>query len=167
VATHNLAELLHWQGTRADEALRLAQRSRALQERLFDRAVPEDGLLLARIHLARGELHDAENQLAWIEREHGTDVSPTVRVLGAAIQLALADLDPSRPPAEPAAWDVLERESADALPGEERIELLWLRMLAARARARDGEARDALARARVLVADAPIWEARIATALAA
>jgi tetratricopeptide (TPR) repeat protein len=64
-AHHNLAELKIWHGD-FDEALRLATRSRDIEQRFIPKPGPEDTLLLARIHVARNEVEPATRYLDWI-----------------------------------------------------------------------------------------------------
>ena len=99
--SHNLAEVLYWQGE-LDEALPLALRSRELQRRFSgddDRA--DDALLVARIRAARGEREEAEAELAVVRASR--DLGPTARLLVRMLELALG-------PAGAGDWEALEPE---------------------------------------------------------
>jgi tetratricopeptide (TPR) repeat protein len=98
-STHNLAEILYWQGE-FDEALPLALRSRELQRSFSgDRVHPDDALLVARIQAARGELDDARIELT--EARRSDDVAPTRQALIRMVELALG-------PSTAADWEALE-----------------------------------------------------------
>jgi tetratricopeptide (TPR) repeat protein len=150
VATHNLAELLLWHGA-LDEALPLAIRARTLQQR-FWKDVPDDALLLARIHAARGELEPARALIAWIGEACVLDeADPVVCVLVEALRHLLGN-------AHAASWETLE---CSALPPEESIEVWSLRAQAALDAGDPATALVAIEHARAHVNAAPIWRARV------
>jgi tetratricopeptide (TPR) repeat protein len=98
-STHNLAEILYWQGE-LDEALPLALRSRELQRRFSgEDELPDDALLVARIRAARGELDEARLELD--EARRSDDVTPTRQALIRLVELMLE-------PSTPADWQALE-----------------------------------------------------------
>jgi tetratricopeptide (TPR) repeat protein len=85
LANHNLAETLYWKGE-LEEALALAERALALRTRFSGDAVAEDALLVALIHLARGD-----RAAASAVRRRATSLdTPRERVLGCIVDLALA-----------------------------------------------------------------------------
>ncbi|HWM85730.1 MAG TPA: protein kinase, partial [Kofleriaceae bacterium] len=87
-ATHNLAELLHFE-CRDEEALPLAHRSFALQQRFVAQPGPEDALLLGRIALGLGDGESAARHLAWLEASSAcADAAPTYRVFHRALDMA-------------------------------------------------------------------------------
>ena len=158
VASHNLAELLYRSGEE-EECLALARRSRALQERFWQN-LPEDALLLARIHAARQEYDRARHELDWLERECRPESSdPIVRSLFRTVKLAVAEASGKRP--SPDGWDALLAEARQAIPAEELIEVLWWRARTAIAGRRWDEARHALAEAQDHLVDSPVWTRRI------
>jgi tetratricopeptide (TPR) repeat protein len=98
-ATHNLAEVLYWQGE-LEAALPLAIRSRDLQRRFTGEGeLPDDALLVARIQTARGQLDLARAELATLTSRDG--LAPTARMLLRMLELVLH-------PSTPADWDALE-----------------------------------------------------------
>jgi tetratricopeptide (TPR) repeat protein len=171
-ATHNVAELLYW-GGQDDEALALARRSRVLEERFVERLVPDDSLLLARIHAARGEHDEASRLLDWICERCATDaLAPTERAFVRALSLVLARGDVSAGPgAEPREgagadagaapdWDALVEEAARAFPAEELLEVLYFRAIAALRNDRRPEAVVTLQQASRRLDECPIWRPR-------
>lgn len=136
IAAFNLAELLHYQGREGD-AFPLATRARELQQRFFDdHPIPEDALLLARLHAFAGTDHgnaEARRYLEWVDARCPEETrTPSVRVLVTAMRLLLAnDVSP--------AWDALDRDAVSASLLDERADVLLAAVLAAK-RARDAEA---------------------------
>jgi tetratricopeptide (TPR) repeat protein len=126
-ATYNLAELLY-RGGALDEALELARRSHALAERVVDKPLPEDPLLVARIQLVRGDREDARRQLAWIAGHcPDADLAPGVLVQLEMMALALAG-DPAD-----VRWEALMERVRTALGEDGVAEALQLRALVPRA----------------------------------
>jgi hypothetical protein len=158
VATHNLAELLHWCGREAD-ALSLARRSRVLEERFAERAAPDDTLLLARIQAARGDLDEAGRLLGWIaERCPPSPASPTVNVLYRALKLAVAAHGVEvRGAGDPDSWEAVIADAERDLPAEEMLEALSWNARAALRAERVREAAAALERARPRLLESPLW----------
>ncbi|MCG8423865.1 MAG: protein kinase [Proteobacteria bacterium] len=154
VATHNLAELLYRSGER-EESLALARRSRVLQER-FWKHVPEDALLLARIHTARMEYDDASSLLEWLERECSPQASdPIVHSLYRAVALVLAEKRSGQTVA--AAWQELVDRARHIIPAEEFIEVLWWRASVAISAERRDEAHQAVQEAQTRLGEAAVW----------
>jgi Tfp pilus assembly protein PilF len=128
------------------------------RRRAGDAGRPVALLLLARVRLYRGDEADAR---ALFERIQGGQRSaadagradallvPSEEVLCAMIDLATRDLAASGAAlgAHEVAWDDLEERSARFSVGQEQIEVLEVRAIAALRRGRLGEARGALERA--------------------
>ncbi|AUX47202.1 protein kinase [Sorangium cellulosum] len=163
VATHNLAELLHWCG-RADEALALARRSRVLEERFGGRDAPDDALLLARVQAARGDLGEAGRLVAWIDARCRPDPSsPAVYALFRTMKLVLAAAgirSAAAVGAEEDSWEALTELAERTLPVEELLEVLYFRARVAASAGRHAEARAALDRARPALAGCRMWQPR-------
>ena len=95
-ATHNLAELLQFEG-RPDEALPLALRSFELQQRFVARHGPEDAVLLCRIGLSLGDRDSVHRHLAWIDAHAvAGDAAPAVRLFHRAAELVPPRGEPRR-----------------------------------------------------------------------
>ncbi|MGK3999715.1 protein kinase domain-containing protein [Sorangium sp. So ce1024] len=162
VATHNLAELLHWCG-REDEALALARRSRVLDERFGERAAPDDALLIARIQAARGELREAARLVAWVADRCGADASaPAPYALFRMLKLVLAAEGLWVPSGEDQedGWDALTAFAERSLPVEELLEVLYFHVRTAASAGRHREASAALARARAALGRCRMWQPR-------
>lgn len=155
VATHNLAEFLHWSGKHRD-ALPLARRAHALQ-RFLPAPVAPDMLLLARIHAALDELDAVRAMLARVRALGGA--APPVRSGGIAVAMLELVLAEAEGRASASAWERLIREAEHAVPGEELLELHYFRARAAVAGARWHELARVLADARALVDAHPVWQA--------
>ena len=171
VATYNLAEDLYWSGEDDREALALARRSRALQQRYIAEPVAEDALLVARVAAACGEAAEAAEALAWVEAHvPPARRSPAARLF--ARQVA-AWIDPG----PLAVWDALLDEAEASLAGDDRLEVLYWAARAARRAGADPAAADpaaadpaaadpaglvarALTRAAALLPEFPIWRRR-------
>ena len=153
VATHNLAELLYWNG-RLDEALPFAIRGRELQQR-FWQDTPHDALLLARIHATRGDRETARELVDWIESQCASPRHDAITELMLdALRLLLKGAGPEE-------WEPLARRATDELPPEEWFEITCWRATTA-LDARDLErARRLLAAARARLGEAPICEPRV------
>ncbi|WP_438013556.1 protein kinase [Sorangium sp. So ce315] len=159
MATLNLAELRYWMGA-LDEALSLARRSLDLQRRFFNqRPSPDDALLLARVHLARGEHDEAARHLAEAcASVPEPDLTPCARTLARLVQQALDDRAAGR--FDAAAWRALVDEARHTAILHEHAEALHGALLSA---LRAGAAREA----RVFVEEARavsvgFWEQRFA-----
>ncbi|XXY51106.1 protein kinase [Sorangium sp. So ce269] len=153
-ATGNLAELLFWNGS-DDEALGLARRGRALEERFMERPVHELSLVLARLHAARGEDAEAAARVAWIRASCPPGPSaPSAQALLDAVGLAIDA-------AGGASWEETLARSRDLLPIE-RLEALYFLARAARRAGREAEARAAFAEARPLLPEGPSFARRFA-----
>ncbi|WP_437892866.1 protein kinase domain-containing protein [Sorangium sp. So ce124] len=156
-ATLNLAELRYWLGA-PDEALPLARRSLELQRRYFNkRPSPDDVLLLARIHIARGEHDEAARHLAEARASlPEPNLTPCARTLARLVQQALDDRAAGR--FDAAAWRALVEEARHTAILHEHAEALHSAALSA---LRAGAAGEALALVRDARADsAGFWEQR-------
>ncbi|WP_437292512.1 protein kinase domain-containing protein [Sorangium sp. So ce426] len=156
-ATLNLAELRYWLGA-PDEALPLARRSLDLQRRYFNqRPSPDDVLLLARIHLARGEHDEAARHLAEARASlPEPDLTPCARTLARLVQQALDDRAAGR--FDAAAWRALVDEARQTAILHEHAEALHSAALSALRAGEGGEARLFLAEARAT--SAGFWQQR-------
>ncbi|WP_437902043.1 protein kinase [Sorangium sp. So ce327] len=156
-ATLNLAELRYWLGA-PDEALPLARRSLDLQRRYFNkRPSPDDVLLLARIHLARGEHDEAARHLAEARASlPEPDLTPCARTLARLVQQALDDRAAGR--FDAAAWRALVDEARQTAILHEHAEALHSAALSALRAGEGGEARLFLAEARAM--SAGFWQQR-------
>jgi len=135
-ATVNLAELLFIGGDDS-ESLELATRARALRRRFVAQDFCFDGLLLARIHAARGEYAEAQRYVDEIGADAaGEQYTDSERTLLRAVRLTLSG-------AEPAQWAALH-EPAE-LPVPQRMELRYWRARAARSRGDRAAVHDILA----------------------
>ncbi|WP_437790270.1 protein kinase domain-containing protein [Sorangium sp. So ce693] len=156
-ATLNLAELRYWLGA-PDEALPLARRSLELQRRYFNkRPSPDDVLLLARIHIARGEHDEAARHLAEARASlPEPNLTPCARTLARLVQQALDDRAAGR--FDAAAWRALVEEARHTAILHEHAEALHSAALSA---LRAGAAGEALAFVRDARANsAGFWEQR-------
>ncbi|WP_437729736.1 protein kinase domain-containing protein [Sorangium sp. So ce1335] len=158
LATLNLAEMRFWMGA-PDEALPLARRSLDLQRRFFNqRPSPDDALLLARIHLARGEDDAAARHLAEARASVSEpDLTPCALTLARLVQLALDDRAAGR--FDAAAWRALVDEARRTEVMHERAEALHSAIVSALRAGAGGEARLFLAEARA--ASAGFWQQRL------
>ncbi|WP_437629509.1 protein kinase domain-containing protein [Sorangium sp. So ce854] len=145
-ATLNLAELRYWMGA-LDEALPLARRSLDLQRRFFAQCPSlDDVLLLARIHLARGEHDDAARLLTEaLASLPEPDVTPCARTLARLVQRALDDRAAGR--FDAAAWRALVEEARHTAVMHEHAEALHSAILSALRVGAGGDARAFLAEA--------------------
>ncbi|WP_437966204.1 protein kinase [Sorangium sp. So ce260] len=163
VATHNLAELLHWCG-REDEALALARRSRVLDERFGERAAPDDALLIARIQAARGDFREAARLVAWVaERCIPDDSAPALVALFRTMKLVLAAEgleSPAGAEEQGDSWEALTDFAERTLPVEELLEVLYFRARVAASTGRHLEASAVLDRARPALAGCRMWRPR-------
>ncbi|MGK3984376.1 protein kinase [Sorangium sp. So ce136] len=148
-ATLNLAEMRYWMGA-LDEALPLARRSLDLQRRFFNqRPSPDDVLLLARIHLARGEHDEAARYLAEARASlPEADLTPCARMLARLVQLTLENLDDRAAGRfDAVAWRALVEEARRTAVVHEHAEALHSAVLSALRAGAGGEARELLAEA--------------------
>jgi serine/threonine protein kinase/tetratricopeptide (TPR) repeat protein len=163
IATHNLAELLFWLG-QEDEALMLAQRCRVLQLR-FMQGFPLDAILLARIHLARGEVAEARELFRWLQDECKPDRSDaSVDVMLDLLSLLLYDRfegQPGDPSDLSARWDSLMQRGQRGLLKEQMIEVCWWQARQAIQQGNRSRAWQMCEQARAMLIDAPVWQNRI------
>ncbi len=152
VVSHNLAELLYWQG-RTGEALPLARRGRLLQERFLPAPVADDALLLARVTAAVGAAAEARDWLDWVEANVPEAArAPSDRVVSTLLALVVAgDGAIER-------WDRVLTDARATLAPEELLEALHWAVVAGAPERRDA----LLTEARELAADSPIWRRRFA-----
>ncbi len=152
VVSHNLSELLYWQG-RVNEALPLARRGRLLQERFLPAPVADDALLLARVTAAAGAAGESRQWLDWVEANVPEAArAPSDRVVSALLSLVVdGDIDGGR-------WTAVLADARTALAPEELLEAMHWAVVAGDPEQRD----DLLAEARELAAEHPIWSRRFA-----
>lgn len=162
-ATYNLAELLFWLGNE-DEALVLAQRCYVLQLRFF-RGVSLDAILLARIHLARGEVAAARELFRWLQDECKPDRSDaSVDVMFDVLLLILDtrhDEQSSESSDQSDKWHSLLQRAQYGLLKEQTIEVFWWRARLALQTRQLALARQMLEQALDLLNEAPIWKNRL------
>jgi tetratricopeptide (TPR) repeat protein len=124
MATFNLAELLFWSGS-LEEALPLAFRCRDLQQRFFSqRPSPSEALLLARIHLVRGDEDEVARQLAEVLAtcpDH--DLTACTRTLVRLVQRCLDDRRSGQ--LDSTAWAALIAEALETATLHEHMEALY------------------------------------------
>jgi tetratricopeptide (TPR) repeat protein len=157
-ATFNLAELLYWRGD-MDAALRLARRSRELQQRFVREPVPDEALLLARI-LWRSDAGAARVHMDWLAEHCQRDTwPPHARVLHAMMAQVLDTLAGGR--IDRAAWKALAAQARAHAPLDEHREILVTVVeLACRCGQLD-EARHWVQRARAAAQGASLWIGRL------
>jgi tetratricopeptide (TPR) repeat protein len=88
IGTHNLAESLLWAGE-LDESLRLSARCLAIQEAHAEGSTAPDRLLLARVHVARGDRDDGRRLVSAFEATAAIENEDQLVV--AALRCALDD----------------------------------------------------------------------------
>jgi hypothetical protein len=161
-ATGNLAEFLHWMG-HTEEALRLARRAHALGLRFFiEHPVAVDAVLLARVHLARGDIKEARGLLEWVEAHCEPErVPPNTQALRRLVTLRLHEA--AGAPHAPSTWEALLAEAEPNTSGDELTELLHEATLSALGAGRREEARAWLTRAERTGAASPLWRERLDT----
>ncbi|HWM85088.1 MAG TPA: protein kinase [Kofleriaceae bacterium] len=150
-ANMNLAEALYWQWD-LDGALPLAERALALQIRFSGPdAMADDALLLARIHLARGDTAAAEEA----RRRALSPTSPRTGALSRIVDLVLTG-------APAGDWEAAERDiRAEAPYAEIETEFyLWATRTALAANDRS-RARAWLEKARAEAASSRAWQRQI------
>ena len=155
IATHNLAEFLHWSG-KHDEALTLALRAYDLQRFLPERAAA-DALLLARICAA---LDDVDG-LRRMRTEIQTLAQAKQLTQFESSALDMLDLLMSDDPSS-REWDRLIESAHSNLPSEEFLEFLFFR---ARAAIKQGDwscVHNVLTEARPRLDEHPAWRAPFA-----
>ena len=151
MANLNLAETLYWKWDLA-AALKLADRALLLQTRFSGPdALADDAFLLARIHLARGEVAAAREA----RQKAGNPTEPKTRGLARIVDLVLAR-------ATPAEWAAAEGEALAEAPYEEiAIEFFLWASRAALAVGDRVRAREWLGRAREQAGTKPAWQRQI------
>ncbi|MCG8417851.1 MAG: protein kinase [Proteobacteria bacterium] len=150
IATHNLAEFLHWSGCHS-EALRLARRAYALQ-RFLPEPTPPDALLLARIHAALDHVDEARQMLEEVRSlAYSKRLTRFEQIATAVLDLTLSEQSSS------SAWDELLRIARRNLPGEEFLEMLFFCARTAWKSRRWQQAADAIAEAQTKLDEQPTW----------
>jgi hypothetical protein len=147
----NLAEALYWRWD-LDGALPLAERAMQLQTRFAGPDGPlDDALLLARIHLARGDIEAAGEA----RRQAGDPASPRTRALARVVDLLLSHAGCDE-------WLAAESEDLAGAPyAEIAIEFyLWATRAAVAADDHD-RAREWLRRARERAGSSHAWQRQI------
>ena len=135
-ASHNLAELLCGQGE-LDEAWTLAQRSRAIHERVYwEMPIPSDALLLARIACARGDTAEARAQMVWIETHCPQDtITPAISALIDMVKLWVAAAEYRPAPqgawADEGSWRALVARAEKHCVESQRLEVLYMAAVSA------------------------------------
>jgi eukaryotic-like serine/threonine-protein kinase len=150
LANLNLAEALYLNGD-PDGALPLAERALALQARFSGPGVIEDALLVARIHLARGDTGAAEHA----RTRAGAATNPSSRAYVRIIDLVLTGASPDE-------WAAAEEEALAGAPyAEIAIEFyLWASRAALSADDRT-RARKWLQRARERAGTGRAWQRQL------
>lgn len=138
---YNMAEFLYLWGD-IEEATPHAERALQLElQRTSNAPRMEVELLSARMALHRGDLAHAGKIVAFIrERKRATMPSPAVDVLCTAVEYACGDV-------HDAAWEALDKRSAQFSIGQERIEVLEARAVSALRRGLADDARQHFVRA--------------------
>ncbi|MBA3457423.1 MAG: protein kinase [Deltaproteobacteria bacterium] len=145
--THNLAEHLLWDN-QLDEAIQLARRGLALQQRAGEGATSLDRLLLARVLAARGELPELREVLATfsVDERAGDDEAASDKTIEVLHAIASA--------ADAAGW-------SRALHGIESV-FVQMRLELWQLAKRHGQLSDDLcASARQLARTDPVWARRV------
>lgn len=162
IATHNVAECLHWLG-HEEEAFTLASRVRILEQRFLDKAVVEGTLLLARIQLVRGCFGDARELLAWIHEHCSLELAePTLQALAHVIELVLtqeARGDAFRATAGEA-WHQVTQKASEGMFSEGLLEVLYWRARTAVSASLWPEVEEILKEARIKLEECPFWRFR-------
>ncbi|MBJ6762701.1 protein kinase [Myxococcaceae bacterium JPH2] len=156
----NLAELLLYQG-RTTEALPLARRAGQLSQRFFPHSMAQDGLLLARLSLAVGDLDGTARQLAWLEETGAARRLPLgSRVLQHAVMRGLGEAQGAHA-YDGAQWARLSAEAQEHCTPDERLEVLVAAAEAARAAQDAPRLRSILDEANAAIRIAPLWTERV------
>jgi tetratricopeptide (TPR) repeat protein len=145
--THNLAEHLLWDN-QLDEAIQLARRGLALQQRAGEGATALDRLLLARVLAARGELEELREVLATftVDERAGDDEAAGDKTIEVLRAIATS--------ADAVGW-------SKALHGTESV-FVQMRLELWQLAARHGQLSDELrVSARELARTEPVWARRI------
>ncbi|WP_437586005.1 protein kinase domain-containing protein [Sorangium sp. So ce1000] len=157
MASYNVAVLLHW-SDRQREALALARRARWLEEHASERPVPQTAILLAQIHLALDEYEHASQLVLWIART--CVLEPGDIRDYALLELVLCEVGLRPAGASSLSWGEAIALAKDQPIVENTLQLFYWRARTALRRGRTGEAEEALASARALRAESPLWLAR-------
>ncbi|HKE19098.1 MAG TPA: protein kinase [Kofleriaceae bacterium] len=146
----NLASLLYMRGD-PDSALPLATRAVSLQVRFSGPDESDEVLLLARVHLARGEFAAAEEA----RRRAGVPTNPQQRVLARIVDLVLRG-------AAPIDWSAAEDEILGEAPYAEIAIEFFLWAVRSALKAKDwSRAHQWLERARERAGSGRVWERQI------
>lgn len=157
VTTHNLAEILHWAGDDR-QALDLARRAHALQHHVSPEPSPDDLLLLARIHASRGDMDDVRRLMTSVLDDiSASRLAPSDQLILDMLELYSYD---NSDEAVALSWDALIDCSRDILAGEEFLEVLYFRILAALQANRADDASAASSEAHTLLPNHTIFERR-------
>ncbi|MCG8422392.1 MAG: protein kinase [Proteobacteria bacterium] len=159
ITTHNLAEILHWAGD-DNQALLLAQRARALQRHVSPDPVPDDSLLLARIHASLGEHGDVRRLTTWVrDNIPAVNLAPSDEIVLTMLELFIGDEFDEQ---SASAWDSLIERARGTLPNEEFLEVLYFRVRASIAANRMADSFQCIAEAHRMLAEHSIFERRFA-----
>ncbi len=151
---YNQAEMLLWCGD-TGAALPLARRAQDLQRR-FIGATAVDGLLVARILIARGEHATAAAELAAARGQDEGELQPMMRMHFDLVATASSAAAPS------AAWDALVAAATEVNSIHELFEVLHVAIVAALAHADLDQAERRLVSARAAAVGSPMWRERFA-----
>lgn len=162
IATHNVAECLHWLG-HEDEAYTLASRVRMLEQRFLDQAAIEGPLLLARVQLVRGYYGDAKELLAWI-RQHCllNLVEPTLQALADVIDCVIEqDVQGNAYRVRSTeTWAQITQKASQGLFTEGLLEVLYWRARTAVSAGLWAEVEQVLNEAHAKLEECPFWRFR-------
>ncbi|HWN72140.1 MAG TPA: hypothetical protein VNM90_31090, partial [Haliangium sp.] len=157
-ATFNLAELLYWRGD-MDAALRLARRSRDMQQRFVREPVYDEALLLARI-LWRSDPDAARAHMDWLAAHCQRDTwPPHAHVLHGMMEQVLTALACGH--TDHAAWEALATQAQAHAPLDEHREILVTVVELACRCGQLEEARHWMHRARAVARGAHLWIGRL------
>jgi tetratricopeptide (TPR) repeat protein len=158
-ATFNVAEVLHWMGHDEGEALRLATRARVLYERFIDRPLPYASILLARIHILRGDLEEARALVAQVAQTCPPPEQDPAEVFYRMLLLVLSAAGRAPPITIGLAlhWDGVIKSASNGIFIEEMVEVLYWRAWTAVQTERWAEALATLESAQHYLNERPMW----------
>lgn len=166
LATSNAAELL-LRLDQGEEALALVRRARLLEERFLEAPEARGSLLHARILLTLGRYQEAAEVVLRLQASGARDLSEGHEpkdMLGAMfcmLRLALRDLAPEQAELRgEESWGGLLRAAEGFSEAYVLLEILYWRARVALRAGRQEEALEALARAKGLCQESPVWAAR-------